>query len=218
MTPEFTIHQDDEFVFVVIKVPFIRIKDTEIHTDGVDFTFYCKPYLLKLCFPHELEDCDDERCRAVYDPNTDNGVITAHLAKKERGCHFPDLDLTTRLLALRSSNDKKLYSKDSDLLPSIEVLSSACDMDGTMDDESAEAEVSSILGELRLSRVPKYGFNLQYSGALGQLKVKPSLINLIGHSLSLIVEEFAIDLKDIHRTSFLILSLLLGHLRTSSLI
>jgi protein SHQ1 len=178
VTPEFTIHQDDEFLFVVIKVPFLRIKDTEIHTDGVDFTFYCKPYLLKLCFPHELEDCDDERCRAVYDPNTDNGVITAHLAKKDKGCHFPDLDLTTRLLALRSSNDKKLYSKDSDLLPSIEVLNTACDIDGTMDDESAQAGVNSILGELRLSRVPKYGFNLQYSDVLGQLKVMWLLFQL----------------------------------------
>ena len=176
VTPQFTIHQDDEFVYVVIKVPFIRIKDTEILTDGVDFTFYCKPYLLKLCFPHELEDCDDERCRAVYDPNVENGIITAHLAKKDRGCHFPDLDLTTRLLAMRSQNDMKLYSKDSDLLPSIEVMTSSYE-DGLSDDDdetttvSGAPNASSVLGKLRLSKRPMYGFNLQYSGILGKQKV-----------------------------------------------
>lgn len=174
VTPQFSIHQDDEFVFVVIKVPFIRIKDTEILTDGVDFTFYCKPYLLKLCFPHELEDCDDERCRAVYDPNVENGIITAHLAKKDRGCHFPDLDLTTRLLAMRSQNDMKLYSKDSDLLPSIEVMSSSYEEGLTDDDETPAvygANASSVLEKLRLSKCPMYGFNLQYSGVLGKQKV-----------------------------------------------
>lgn len=174
VTPDFSIRQDDEFVYVVIKVPFIRIKDTEILTDGGNFTFYCKPYLLKLCFPHELEDCDDERCRAVYDPNVDNGIITAHLAKKERGRHFADLDLTTRLLATRKSNDKKLYSKDSDLLPSIEVMSSSFDVSGSIDDMSESTpstDTFGILDELRLTNAPKYGFNLQYSNILGNQKV-----------------------------------------------
>ena len=175
LTPSFTIHQDEQYVYVVIKVPFIRVKETEILTDGVDFTFYCKPFLLKLSFPHELEDCDDERCRAVYDPNVENGIITAHLAKKEKGCYFPDLDLTTRLLALRSSNDQKLYSKDTCLLPSIEVMSStgAFSTEAENDEEvsTTRANTNSITEVLRLSQVPKYGFNLQYSAVLGKQKV-----------------------------------------------
>ena len=208
-TPEFSIHQDDEYVYVVIKVPYIRVKDTEILTDGVDFTFFCKPYLLKLSFPYELEDSDDERCRAVYDPNTENGIITAHLVKKEKGLYFPDLDLTTRLLAIRSSNDKKLYSKDSDLLPSIEVMSSSfCDNDDDDDDDenlngdassSSSSSSKNVLNtdgtfstdyhsgdhtdivkrELRLSNLPKYGFNLQYSGVLGKQKVESEESNNI---------------------------------------
>lgn len=180
LTPEFTIHQDEEFLFVVIKVPFIRVKDTEILTDGTDFTFYCKPYLLKLCFPYELEDCEDERCKAVYDPNVENGIITAHLAKKERGLHFPDLDLTTKLLALRSTNDKILYSRDSQLLPSIEVMSSTFGIDVSEEHSEEHSNLSnsisdvvdgSVMGELRLSSLPKYGFNLLYSGVLGRQKV-----------------------------------------------
>ena len=176
VTPDFSIRQDDEFVYVIIKVPFIRIKDTEILTDGLNFTFYCKPYLLKLCFPHELEDCDDERCRAVYDPNIDSGIITAHLAKKKRGLYFEDLDLTTRLLTTRKSNDKKLYSKDSNLMPSIEVMSSSFDLNGSIDDvhnSSPVADAVGILNELRLTNAPKYGFNLQYSNILGNQKVSP---------------------------------------------
>jgi protein SHQ1 len=173
LTPEFCIKQDDEFIYVIIKVPFIRIKDTEILTDGVDFTFYCKPYLLKLAFPHELEDCEDERCKAVYDPNTDNGIITAHLAKKEKGCHFPDLDLTTRLLTLRSASDSKLYSKDSNLLPTIEVMNSLTIASDIVDEDSSSRIIDNdqIYNELRLSRTPTYGFNLQYSNVLGNLKV-----------------------------------------------
>ena len=185
-TPVFSIHQDEEFVYVVIKVPFIRVKDTEILTDGVNFTFYCKPYLLKLCFPHELEDCDDERCRAIYDPNVENGIITAHLAKKERGQYFADLDLTTRLLATRQSNDKKLYSKDSNLMPSIEVMSSSSDVDvnGSIDDRSNSAPTADtvgILNELRLTNAPKYGFNMQYSNILGNQKVTSQ--NTIPHKI-----------------------------------
>ena len=180
LTPSFTIHQDEQYVYVVIKVPFIRVKETEILTDGVDFTFYCKPFLLKLSFPYELEDCDDERCRAVYDPNVENGTITAHLAKKEKGCYFPDLDLTTRLLALRSSNDHKLYSKDTDLLPSIEVMSStgAFYTDAENDEEVSTtiANTNSITEILRLSQVPMYGFNLQYSAVLGKQQVFCAII------------------------------------------
>ena len=180
LTPSFTIHQDEQYVYVVIKVPFIRVKETEILTDGVDFTFYCKPFLLKLSFPYEVEDCDDERCRAVYDPNVENGTITAHLAKKEKGCYFPDLDLTTRLLALRSSNDHKLYSKDTDLLPSIEVMSStgAFYTDAENDEEVSTtiANTHSITEVLRLSQVPMYGFNLQYSAVLGKQQVFCAII------------------------------------------
>lgn len=39
--------------------------------EGQDFAFYCKPYLLKLHFPHALKDSeeDESHCRAVYDAN-----------------------------------------------------------------------------------------------------------------------------------------------------
>ena len=52
-------------------------------------------YLLKLTFPGAL--VDDERARGVYDASNENGTITLHLPKQNRGLDFPGLDLLTRL-------------------------------------------------------------------------------------------------------------------------
>lgn len=97
LVPKFTISQDDKEVRIRIRLPFVRVGDAEVHVvsanassskagylgrfsalnsgslvaaeqDGRDFSFYCKPYLLKLCFPHELRHSEDEGSyRAVYD-------------------------------------------------------------------------------------------------------------------------------------------------------
>lgn len=66
VTPRFSVRQDDEFVLVDIVVPFVRVSDMEFVIDGCEFSFYCKPFLLKLTFPHEL--VEDDRTKAVYDP------------------------------------------------------------------------------------------------------------------------------------------------------
>lgn len=66
-TPRFHVTQDAAWVFVHVHVPFVRVSEMEFYVDGLDFTFYCKPYLLKLHFPHEV--VDDELAKAVYDPN-----------------------------------------------------------------------------------------------------------------------------------------------------
>lgn len=95
-TPKFHVTQDAAWVFVHVHVPFVRVSDMEFYVDGVAFTFYCKPYLLKLHLPFEV--VDDELAKAVYDPNKENGTIVVHLLKKEPGQHFPDLDLLTKLL------------------------------------------------------------------------------------------------------------------------
>ncbi|GLD93788.1 hypothetical protein PINS_up002393 [Pythium insidiosum] len=71
--PRFSVTQDAAFLFVHVHVPFVRVSDMEFHVDGAHFTFFCKPYLLKLQFPHAV--VDDERAKAVYDPNK---VMHAH--------------------------------------------------------------------------------------------------------------------------------------------
>ncbi|ETO81505.1 hypothetical protein F444_04184 [Phytophthora nicotianae P1976] len=121
-TPKFHVTQDAAWVFVHVHVPFVRVSDMEFYVDGFDFTFFCKPYLLKLHFPHEV--VDDELAKAVYDPNKDNGTIVVHLPKKEPGQDFPDLDMLTKLLQPQRppvdvKSDKQRKS------PLIEVLDSS---------------------------------------------------------------------------------------------
>jgi protein SHQ1 len=66
VTPKFTVEQDDAFVIIKARVPYVRVTDSEIDIDGNSVSIYCKPYLLKLNFPGLL--VDDERARASYDP------------------------------------------------------------------------------------------------------------------------------------------------------
>lgn len=64
ISPRFSITQDDEFVTVKIHVPYVRVGAMEFVVDGTDFSFWCKPYLLRLAFPCPL--VDDDRAGATY--------------------------------------------------------------------------------------------------------------------------------------------------------
>ena len=97
VTPEFKIRQDNEFVYIDIHVPYVRVSDMDFTIDGTLFSFYCKPYLLKLNFPGNL--VDDDRARATYDIENRNGTITCYVPK-ETAEFFPDLDLITKLLSV----------------------------------------------------------------------------------------------------------------------
>ena len=66
-TPTLHVSQDATWVFVHVRVPFVRVSEMEFYVDGNDFTFFCKPYGLKLQFPHKV--VDNELTKAVYDPN-----------------------------------------------------------------------------------------------------------------------------------------------------
>lgn len=41
------VSQTDESVIICIKVPHVRVGSAETHIDGREFSFYCKPYLLR---------------------------------------------------------------------------------------------------------------------------------------------------------------------------
>lgn len=165
--PRFKLSQDDEYVYVRIHVPYVKVSDSELIAEDCDFTFYCRPYLLKLTFPHPLDGSDEERCRAVYDPMLENGVIIAHLPKLHIGQVFEDLDLTTLLLQKRIEKDRI-----PDLhIPNIEVLQSI-DYDEDIAPDNTEGSSSHLRGNesstILISK-PKYGFNQSYSNILGVL-------------------------------------------------
>ena len=110
-TPKFHIRQDDTHVYVVIRVPYVRIGAMETHVDRQDFMFYCKPYLLRLHLPYDVLDNEKNPAKAVYDPDDEKGTVTIHLPKSEEGKFFPGMDLLTSLLIhAPESNMKKGFS------------------------------------------------------------------------------------------------------------
>jgi hypothetical protein len=59
-----------------------RIKHTHTSQEGQDLAFYCKPYLLKLHFPHPLRGSEEDEgchCHAVYDADQVRGVFLFYL-------------------------------------------------------------------------------------------------------------------------------------------
>lgn len=77
VTPRFSISQTDAEVVVEVHVPHVRVSGMDFEVDGREFSFWCKPYLLKLTFPGEL--LDSEEAHATYDHTKvrDSGRATA---------------------------------------------------------------------------------------------------------------------------------------------
>jgi protein SHQ1 len=167
ITPKFKLSQNDEFVVIRIRVPYVKTSSSELVLDGCDFTFYCRPYLLKIRLPFRV--VDDERCRATVDLEDENGTITAYLPKESTGQHFPELDLSTKLMSLRVADDRR--EALAMRLPSIEVLSSVdLTVEDTTNDQTQHVESSSGVSEISLSQKQSYGFNMKYSNVLGNLR------------------------------------------------
>lgn len=180
ITPKFKITQNDEAVVLRINIPHVRITNLEIVADGTDFSFYCKPYLLKLKLPHDV-DGKSEQCKGVYDPDTEDGIVTVTLPKSTPGLHFPHLDLLTTLLHTPISSTASVAKG-----PLIEELS--CSGTGVSDEEgkivvdegeeetrkkdsgsvAIEEENNGIHMSTSLARY-KYGFLNMYSGIFSPL-------------------------------------------------
>ena len=96
VTPKFTLTQNDEFVMAKVHVPYVRVSSTELRIGDCELMLWCRPYLLKLRFPHAL--VEDERARAVYDVNDSNGTLTVYMPKAEPGLFFDGLNMTAALL------------------------------------------------------------------------------------------------------------------------
>ena len=177
--PRFSLSQDDNFIYIKISVPYVKISSLEVIADGVEFYFYCKPYLLRLRLPHEV-DGENEECKAQYDPNVDHGTVVATLPKHVKGQFFPDLDMISVLLQQSSSStsNKAIPTSGS----KIQVISSSNDTiahnGGDASDENDDAIEQAIkdsliddeqhynnLTNLTTTRY-SYGFNNQYSNIL----------------------------------------------------
>jgi protein SHQ1 len=163
LTPEFTISQDDNFVIIHIRVPYIKVSNAEVILEGRDFSFYCQPYLLKLTFPKDVHD-EEDTYHAKYDPNESNGMLTVTVKKMNVGEHFPDLDLLSTIMKKRKV-DRLIENLDDE--GCIEVLHSENFVDNH--DELDDAQNNAETAKLSLKQHCNYGFNMQYSSVLTHL-------------------------------------------------
>lgn len=175
-TPLFTLRQDEEFVYIDIRVPHIRVAASDFFIEGSLFSFYCKPYYLKLTLPGEV--LDNEKTRAVYDINENNGTIHVHLPKKQSGENFKDLHMLTKLLTQAPNPiDIKSLGGKSSARPNIEIISSTPAEEGQAEaaghvpepEIAEDKKVSAPTAEALFGKI-SYGFNDRYSGFFAGLR------------------------------------------------
>lgn len=193
LTPYFTINQDDEFIYIDVKISHIRFSapNIEMTVDNDLFRFSLPPYYLRLRFPYPC--IDDERSHAEFDSKSE--CVKIKIPKEKKGQFFPDLDLTAKLLA-RTNENKVDDQKEKK--PLIEEL----DVDNQVRNDQAEKDLQE--GEdfnweikqevpsnptlephgndesLKISSSVKYGFNNQYDGIIGVSVSNGNDINGLG--------------------------------------
>ncbi|GME66593.1 unnamed protein product [[Candida] boidinii] len=116
LTPFFKCSQDEEYVYIDVKISNIRFSAPalEMVIEENLFIFALPPYYLRLRFPHKLID-DEERSRAEF--KSSESIIAIRVPKLNKGEDFPDLDLSAKLLA--RANDNQLEVEDSPVLNSL---------------------------------------------------------------------------------------------------
>ncbi|QPG74965.1 hypothetical protein FOA43_002304 [Brettanomyces nanus] len=180
LTPRFTVDQDDEFVYITIKLSTIRFSahNVEMVVNDKLFIFALPPYYLRLRFPGSLEE--DERATSKFVSKEE--CIKVRVAKKTKGENFPDLDLTAKLLARLNEPTNQSISeshnyKSTTLIEEIESNENGANhvINNHMSDIAREAENFNWEVEQKSAEEmdvnmgtehPKYGFNNQYSDML----------------------------------------------------
>lgn len=176
LTPSFKITQDDEFIFISVEVSHIRFsaKAIEMVANSDVFVFSLPPYYLRLRLPYNL--VDDERSHASFD--SQNGCVNIRIPKETFGQHFPDLDLTSKLLARKQENQTEVKK------PLIEELdiSNQVSIDSPGLQEEAETHDWEIKQEVPENQLfgPRYGFNNAYDNIVGVSISNGNDINELG--------------------------------------
>ena len=104
ITPEFTITQDNKFLYFIIYCPGSRIKEMELIIDDCDFSFSADPYLLILHFQHSLK----EDFESIADFDIDKGIFNAKIKKFNEGENFPEISLLSTLKNNFNNNNLKI--------------------------------------------------------------------------------------------------------------
>ncbi|EEQ37962.1 hypothetical protein CLUG_02085 [Clavispora lusitaniae ATCC 42720] len=176
ITPTFSVSQDDEYIFITVKVASVRFsaQAIEMVADGDVFVFSLPPYYLRLRLPFSV--VDDERSHAEFNSKTSS--VDIRLPKEIRGQHFPDLDLVAKLLARKDETGPAAAAK-----PLIEELDVTNDVSDTaqvaQEAEAHDWEIEQTQAEAPLAHAG-YGFNNAYSQLVGVSVANGNDINELG--------------------------------------
>lgn len=166
ITPFFTVDQDDEFVLVSIKVSHVRFsaQSTEMVINSDVFIFSLLPYYLRLRLPYLV--VDDERAKADFD--LQSSQIHIKLPKETKGQHFPDLDLTAKLLA-RKEESANQTPQTKPLIEELDVTNSISETtsNNLPNPELHDWEVKQEIALEVPSTTITYGFNKAYNQMVG---------------------------------------------------
>lgn len=210
ITPFFSIRQDDEFVYIDVKISHVRFsaQGIEMIVDNELFIFSLSPYYLRLRLPYAC--VDDERSHAEY--NLKDEAVNIKIPKETKGQFFPDLDLTTKLLARTAESQPldenelkevgKPETKENNSIPKhakplIEELDVNNDISSTktqqLEQDIAEGEKFNWEISQEAATDPaintddsikmaaiKYGFNNQYNAIVGVSVSNGNDINELG--------------------------------------
>jgi len=180
--PKFFLDQDGEFLIIIIRLPYVKISNSQFYIESDTFKFYLSPYYLNLTFKQPLQECE-EPAFLSYDHNKciKNmekityflDELTCKLKKQNKNEIFEDLNLLTNLL--QKSNKKEKSLKKIKKSPLIEVLSES-NQEESKDEESNEKNNVEYPNDEY-----KYGFNDQFFDFFKDLQVKRFFFICIKH-------------------------------------
>ncbi|XP_064012276.1 protein SHQ1 homolog isoform X4 [Pogoniulus pusillus] len=161
ITPAFELSQDQDFLTIIIKVPYARASEFDVYFEGEDFKFYAKPYFLRLTLPGRI--VEDGREKASYD--TEKGTFTIQLPKETPGQYFEGLDMLTSLLAPKKSRSAK---------PLVEEIAASAELSEEEEEEEFDWEIEQTpyneSPESILQPQHRYGFGNLRSGVFQRLQ------------------------------------------------
>lgn len=181
ITPDFTVDQDEDFVFVNIKAPHIRVANIEIVVDGELFVFSLAPYYLRLRFPGRLLDEDEEEVEMVK-----KQIQDAHL-DEQKSLDQGDL----------KSEQKSVDQSDSSVKPLIEEITETKKVEeeepNTKKRNYDEMATTTLVEEVRPSKFLLEENNNSSTQPLveevEQVKIKPLIEEIGGGGGGLLIED-----------------------------
>lgn len=69
--PKFALSQSDDYLIITIRLPYVKVTNSEFYIEKFSFKFYLKPYFLTLNFEQPLKE-EELPSEVIYDHNTCN--------------------------------------------------------------------------------------------------------------------------------------------------